>query len=127
MTLAKLKAHTDAIMIGDIKIADNISYIPLLEQALLEIANRVDCLSLVTKSSDFRVLRAIGDGNYIRKPNTPNQDIDEIDMDDELMFALSNLIASYVSNVKPQYFVNKSEEIISDYNFKIINTDLGCE
>lgn len=129
MTLTKLKTHTNAILTGDIQAPENVVYIPLLMQALQDVANNVYCLSLVTKSADARVLRSLGDGYYIRMPKEPRIDTDKIDMDEELMFALSNMVASYISQNKPQYFDQKAKEIISSYEFKMLYTeteDLEC-
>jgi len=123
MTLTKLKAHTNAILTGDVKLPDNTVYIPLLMQALEEIANRVDCLALITKSSDARVLRVIADGLYIRKPKEPRLDTDKIDIDEELMYAVSNFIASYISQVRPQHFEAIAEGIMLSYELKILETE----
>jgi len=126
MTLTKLKAHTNAILTGDVKLPDNAVYIPLLMQALEEIASRVDCLSLLTQNQDFRILRSLEDGYFIRMPKEPELESDDIDIDRELVYAASNLVASYISMVRPQYFDAIAEGIMLDYNLKITRTETDC-
>ncbi len=126
MTLSEIMAHTSALLTvaGEVKIPPKEVYIPLLHQSMLEIANNTYVLGLVTKSENFRVLREIDDGSYIRMPKAPKIDTDKIDIDEELNYALSNYVASKIARKKQnkEKFEFDGMEIQSAYDFKIYRT-----
>lgn len=127
MKLIDLKKHTEAIMVGDIAIPSNDLYIPLLTQALNDIAHNAYCLSLLTQDTEEDILRSLGNGYYIRRPLAPTSDTDDVDIDEDLQYAASNFIASYISSIKPMFYDNKAESIIHDYNYKVVNARVDCK
>ena len=59
-------------------------------------------------------------GSYmIRKPELPEKDDDEIDIDEDLCFALARYTASLISKEKVQLHEEKAEDIIMKYNQKV--------
>jgi hypothetical protein len=128
MTYSKLKIATSNLLEsrGDVKLTDNDDIIKtLLEDILLKIANRYTVLKLVTKSENFKVLRALGDGLYIRYPKIPTNDTDEIDVDKELAMAVANYLAAEVAkdNHNRNIFNKKAMSIVKGYAFKLYNTE----
>ena len=126
MTLQKLMDHTAAILTarGERKCPAIAGYVPILYEEMISLANRQKVLSLVTKSADARVLRSLGGGDYIRMPKEPRTENDKIDMDEELMYALSNFVAASVAaeNVNIALYHKKGSRLVKDYAFKLFNT-----
>lgn len=126
MTFLESKKLLTTLLFGDIKIPENDLLFSLYDQAFNYIANECIPLKLLTKTNDFSTLRTvdIGDGviRYIRKPRLPKQDGDVLDIDNELCFALTNLVASYLSKAKAGDLYAQALEMISKYNWKLFNT-----
>ncbi len=120
MTYADLKTLTTSLLFGDTKIPDDTGFKPLLGLAYIEICNKCVPLKLTTNSKDFSILRQVGDGVYLRKAKLPVNDADTLDIDDELGFAVAYYIASFLSKIKPPYFEQKAIELITSYNYKIM-------
>lgn len=126
MTYDKLKIHISALLKSrrDVALSDNdADVIPLVEEAILNIANRYKVLKLITKSENFKVLRSLGNGYYIRNPKLPRLG-DELDIDSELCFAVANFVAAAVaSNPLNRNIWNKrAKKIVKDYSFKLYKT-----
>ena len=108
-------------MIGDTKVPSDSVLKPLLEEAMLYIANNAHVLGLVTRSKDFTLLRKLNDGYYMRRPTMPSSDGETLDMDHELCFAVANIVAAHLSKRKTEFFMLEAEEIVNQYNFKVYN------
>lgn len=98
--------------------------IPLIHQNMLLIANRYKVLGLVTKSSNFRVLRVLKGGYFIRMPKEPRNLTDKIDLDLELHIAVANFVAADLAKNphNRNIFKKAGRKIVKDYSFKIYNT-----
>ncbi len=119
MTYAMLKNLTAGLLTGDnVLPSDGDVLLGLLEYALTTTAMKADSLHLMTLSTTANILR-LAQGDYlIRNPELPASDTDEIDIDDELIFAVARFIASYLSREKGGIHVQAANRIILDYNAK---------
>ncbi len=119
MTYTMLKNLTTGLLTGDnVLPSDEEVMLGLLQYALTTTAMKADSLHLMTLSTTANVLR-LAQGDYlIRNPELPVDDEDEIDIDDELIFAVSRFIASYLSREKGGIHVQAADRIILDYNAK---------
>ena len=130
MTLGILKTNVAALLSVRNDVAmktDNAIIIPLVNMAMLNIANRYKVLKLMTKSENFKVLRALSGENkgwYIRMPKEPKTDDDKLDMDSELCMALVNYVAADLAAniVNRNIFKKSARKIVKDYSFKIHDT-----
>ena len=127
MTYGQLKVYTSSILKAKRDVAmtdDNAVILALLEEAMTNIANKYKVLKLITKSANFRLLRSLGDGYYIRTPKIPRDDTDKLDMDSELHIALANYIAATLASdaKNSDAFRKTANKIVKDYAFKIYNT-----
>jgi len=52
-------------------------------------------------------------------PDLPEDDVDELDIDDELVPALARIIASYISKEKALFHTSKAKETIMAYESKV--------
>jgi len=120
MTYNQLKTLTSALLRGDNTVPNDNEFIMLVEYGLERLANRADALKLLSASSmDNRIIRN-GPGNtFVRMPELPKKQDDELDIDHELGFALARYIASFLSNNKMQLHEMEAEKIIRDYNQKV--------
>lgn len=128
MTYDELKKHISTLLKSrrDVAIpATDDEIIPLVEEAMLNIANRYKVLKLVTRSENFKILRALGDGYYIRVPKSPNVLTDKMDIDSELCMAVANFTAASLSaNEHNRNIWNKkAHRMVKDYAFKIYKTE----
>lgn len=120
MTYKRLKSLTRALLIGDVTLTkDSDEMLALLEYAYDAVANEADALKLFTESDEAKILRQGPGKIFVRKPNLPEYDEDELDIDDELSYAVSRYIASFVSREKMEFHENKAEKIIRAYNQKV--------
>ena len=72
----------------------------------------------MTLSTTANVLR-LAQGDYlIRMPEAPIFESDIMDIDEELTFAVSRYVASYLSSTKGGIHVQAADRIILDYNAK---------
>ena len=126
MTLEFARDHTDALLTtaGEIKIPAIEMYSIIFHQQLQTIASNSYVLKLHTEAEDFKVLREIAEGLYIRTPDRPEAPNSEIDMDEELGYAASNMTASVLSRnpLNKEMFERAAMGIIQDYDFKIYET-----
>ena len=120
MTYKRLKSTTSGLLAGDnILTEDSESLLGLLEMAYNDVASHADALHLLTTNRDGDILR-IAQGEYlIRVPELPINDDDELDIDNELCFAVARLLASYVSEKKGAMHFAEAKRIIRNYNSKI--------
>lgn len=123
MTFLESKNLITGLLFGDTKIPEDQYILPLYSQAFNYILNECTPLKLVTVSKDFSILRIETVDSvqmYVRKPRIPKSDADTLDIDDELGYAVANLVASYLSKRKPDYYKLQAIEIISQYNMKVL-------
>lgn len=130
MTLGQAKEHIRNILYaaGDVSIPEsedsNAMFRSLVDEESLRIANRYNVLSLITKDKSFRVIRALGGGLYVRMPKASTTDIEELDIDNELSFAVANRVAARLAreDKNKRFFDREASRIIKDYSFKLYNT-----
>ena len=120
MTYQILQNVTAGLLTGDNRLPNEEEIVlALLSYAITTVATKADSLHLMTLSTDVDVLR-LAQGDYlIRRPNLPELLTDELDIDDELGFAVARLIASMVSKDKGGIHVQAADRIILDYNAKV--------
>ena len=83
------------------------------------ISERAESLHLLTLNK-AEIIQRMATGSYmIRKPELPENDDDEIDIDEDLCFALARYTASLISKEKVQLHEEKAEDIIMKYNQKV--------
>ena len=121
MTYGNLKYLCKALLIGDnVLTKDNNEVLVLLSYAFDKIANETDALKLFTASTvDEQILRQGPGGIFVRKPVLPEDDADELDIDDELSYVAARYICSFVSREKGGIHVNEAMTLIRAYNHKV--------
>ena len=121
MTYGNLKYLVKALLIGDNTLTkDNNEVLVLLSYAYNKIANQADALKLFTAvTEDMRIIRQGPGRLYVRMPNLPEDDIDELDIDDELAYVAARYICSFVSREKGGIHVNEAMTLIRAYNQKV--------
>ena len=120
MTYQTLQNLIAGLLTGDNRLPNEPEIVlSMLEYALTTVATKADSLHLMTLSTEVDVLR-MGVGDYlIRRPSLPILLTDNLDIDDELGFAVARLIASMVSKEKGGIHVQAADRIILDYNAKV--------
>ncbi len=121
MTYGNLKYLVKALLIGDNTLTkDNNEVLVLLSYAYNKIANQADALKLFTAvTEDMRIIRQGPGKLYVRMPSLPEDDIDELDIDDELAYVAARYICSFVSREKGGIHVNEAMTLIRAYNQKV--------
>ncbi len=101
MTYGKLKLATKVLLTGDNVLTEGPEEVlAALEMAFIEVAENVTPLRLLSLNSNNQIIRK-GPGNYyVRTPELPELDTDELDIDNELVPVLARILASYVSDKK---------------------------
>jgi hypothetical protein len=121
VTFKEIKSLTSALLIGDnVLTKKDEEVIVLLKYAYNRVANEADALKLfTTNSNEDRIIRS-GPGNlFVRMPEMPTQDEDELDIDEELAFAAARYMASFVSRERPGMHLAEAQRIINSYNQKV--------
>jgi len=120
MTYGFMLTVTRGLLTGDNLLPeDNDTLLSLSNYALTTVATKAESLHLMTLSTDADILR-LAHGDYlIRRPDAPEDYIDELDIDEELGFAVSRFLASYVSRDKGGIHVQAATRIITDFNGKV--------
>ncbi len=121
MTYGNFKYLVKALMIGDnVLTKDNNEILVLLQYAYDKIANESDALKLFTAVSVDKEIIRQGPGNlYVRMPLLPENDSDELDIDDELCFAAARFVCSFISREKGGIHTNEAQHLIRMYNNKV--------
>ena len=140
MTYGGLKSLVTGLLIGDNVIPkDDVIFKSLLSYAFDMIANKAEALRLMTMKSTEEIVR-LGPGEYlVRKPNLPELDTDELDIDHELCFVAARYIAAMLSKEKIKIHQDYGDNGILRYNGKVwqilekvkeeeykINQEQGC-
>jgi hypothetical protein len=121
MTYKDLKYLTGALLIGDVVMTkDDDELLMLLRYAFERIANEADALKLFTvEDPNQRIVRNGPGGLYVRMPKPPEYEEDELDLDEELCFAVARYMCSFVSSEKAQLHTQEASKIINSYNQKV--------
>ena len=120
MTYALLKDIVTGLLTGDNKIPGDEAVLQgLVGYALTTTATKADSLHLMTLDTTVDILR-LGVGDYVvRRPVTPAQDSDILDIDEELSYGVARLVCSMVSKEKGGIHVQAADRMILDYNAKV--------
>ena len=120
MKYKKFKVFLRGLLHGDnIVPSDDETLLGLVEYSLNMISERAESLHLLTVNK-AEIIQRMATGSYmIRKPELPEKDDDEIDIDEDLCFALARYTASLISKEKVQLHEEKAEDIIMKYNQKV--------
>ena len=122
MTYGELKAQTAMLLTSENKLTKDATQLAAsLKFAYIEIADMATPLKWLTLNKDVSIMRQ-GPGNYfVRMPNMPSDDTDELDIDSELVPAVARMIASYI--VKDvglkQYHRKLASELMKKYDAKV--------
>jgi len=121
MTYGNLKNLVRALLIGDQTLTKNEAEIlVLVEYAFDKVANEADALKLFTEDvARNRILRSGPGRQFVRKPALPATDTEEMDIDNELCFAVARYMCSFVSREKGGIHVNEAGNLIRAYNNKV--------
>ena len=121
MTFKDLKHLVGALLTGDVVIPeDDQELMMLLRYAFERIANESDALKLFTvEDPNQRIVRNGPGGLFIRMPKVPEFEEDELDLDEELCFAVARYMCSFVSAEKAQLHAQEANKIINSYNQKV--------
>jgi hypothetical protein len=120
MTYNFFKTVTKGLLSSDFPLPeDNDSIKGLLGMAYSYITDKCNVLNLHTLDKSEYVTR-LGRGDYVvRKPNLPETDEDELDIDDELGYVAASLVASYISERKTNIHQARADDGIRSYNAKV--------
>lgn len=120
MTYANLKLTTRALLSSDFPLPKEDEAVKaLLNMAYKYVANKCQVLNLQTEDKSALITRLGRSGMLVRLPDLPTADSDELDIDDDLGYAVCSLIASYLSEKKAKMHQFRADEIIRDYNAKV--------
>lgn len=98
MTYGELKKHIKYIFSGDTRLADDTEALALFyKTAVHAIISDTEPLKLVTSDTErYTPYRWLDDVYFIRQPEYPSADTDELDMDERLIDAVISLMSSYM-------------------------------
>ena len=120
MTYKRLQATTNGFLTGDMVLTSEPNQLlGLLEMALYDVSVHADSMHLLTYNRDNDVVR-LGMGKFVvRAPKLPVDSDEEMDIDNELCFAVARLLASYTSSEKMSLHFNEAKRIMRNYNSKV--------
>ena len=105
---------------GDVSVPEDPEVmLALLEAAYLEITNHANAMKLLTVTSSAQIIRKGPGGQWVRMPDLPADDTDELDIDYELCPAVARLIASYISKKNKKFHFSEAKRVIYDYDSKV--------
>jgi hypothetical protein len=120
MTFGLLQSVVKGLMIGDNNPpTDKNIYIGLLSYAYNMIGNKAESFHLLTLNRRQDLLRMASGDYFMRVPELPTNDEDELDIDNELGYVAARYICSMISDKKMQLHEAKAEDLIRDYNGKV--------
>ncbi len=117
MTFKGFKNSLSSKLIGDVKLPSDELLKPLIKDAIEEVAEFCEPLHLITDDLDFEVLKILtnlDDGMFIRSPRVPQNEDDNIDIDEKLSVAVVFLVASYIARTKNNYS-QKANKLMLNY------------
>ena len=114
MTYKKFKVLLRGLLLGDsIVPEDDETLLALFEYGIVMVSEKAESLHLLTLNK-AEIVQRLATGSYmIRKPALPEKDEDELDIDEDLCFALSRYVASFISKLRPDVHVVEAEKMIS--------------
>jgi len=116
MTWGRLQALVSALLSGDNTLTKDVEgRLALLEYAFEEVLMLADVTGLTVLDQNGNQIRATI-GGYVNRPQLPETDEDDINIDKGVIFAVARLMASYVSRDKFQIHKKEAEEIIRRFN-----------
>jgi len=120
MTYGNVKFLVSALLAGDYTLTSvKEEQLMLLSYAFNKLATEADALKLFTTNKGENILRE-GKGNmFVRMPELPEDDIDELDIDDELGYPAARFIASFISKESGGVHEREAYKLIRDYNSKV--------
>lgn len=120
MTYGSLKNLVTGLLIGDNVIPkDDAVFKSLLAYAYSMIADKAEALHLLTLNKKDNINRFATGEFLMRNPELPTEDSSELDIDDELCFAVARYIASMLSKEKTAMHQQYGDDIILKYNGKV--------
>jgi len=121
MTLIELRKLSSALLVGDTSLTrDKDEFLMLLKYAFARIADEADAIKLLSeKDSNKQIVRNGPGGLFVRMPDMPESDNDELDIDEELTYAVARFICSFVSQKKAPQHIAEASAIIKNYNQKV--------
>lgn len=120
MTYQFLQNVATGYLTGDNKLPSSPDVLlAITASALTTTATLADSLHLMTLSTNVDILR-MAQGDYlIRRPALPDLPEDQLDIDDELGYAVARYIASMLSKGNNAMHATIAERIVLDYNAKV--------
>lgn len=120
MTYGSLKNLVTGLLIGDNVIPkDDAVFKSLLAYAYSMIADKAEALHLLTLNKKDNINRFATGEFLMRNPELPTEDSSELDIDEELCFAVARYIASMLSKEKTAMHQQYGDDIILKYNGKV--------
>ena len=121
MTYKDLKHLVNVLLIGDVTLTqDDDELLVLLRYAFERVANEADALKLfTTENPNERIVRNGPGKLFVRMPKVPEYEEDELDVDEELCFAVARFMCSFVSTAKVDLHLREGSKIINSYNQKV--------
>ena len=120
MTYGSLKNLVTGLLIGDNVIPkDDAVFKSLLAYAYSMIADKAEALHLLTLNKKDNINRFATGEFLMRNPEMPTEDASELDIDEELCFAVARYIASMLSKDKTAMHQQYGDDIILKYNGKV--------
>jgi len=121
MTYKDLKHLVNVLLIGDVTLTqDDDELLVLLRYAFERVANEADALKLfTTENPNERIVRNGPGKLFVRMPKVPEYEEDELDVDEELCFAVARFMCSFVSTSKVDLHLREGSKIINSYNQKV--------
>lgn len=120
MTYGSLKNLVTGLLIGDNVIPrDDAVMKSLLAYAYSMISDKAEALHLLTLNKKDNINRFATGEFLMRNPEMPTEDANELDIDEELCFAVARYIASMLSKDKTAMHQQYGDDIILKYNGKV--------
>lgn len=119
MNFAHLKSTLEVRLFGENKYKTDDAMIKvLLRDALFRVSNACIPLCLLTTNIDSaKILRQVDEYYYIREPNIPTIDTDNIDIDNSLELAIIYFICAAIAKNPTQNYQQMAQEIIDAHRW----------
>lgn len=119
MTYGMFKNVVKGLMLGDNNPpTDPNVYIGLLTYAFNLVGHKAESFHLLTLDRQKDLLRMASGDYFMRKPELPDTDESELDIDEELCFVVARFFCSLIS-AKPNEHIIAAEELLRNYNEKV--------
>lgn len=123
MDYAEFKSYLKVIGTNKSVLPDSGVLNLLLSQALKEVAIDAEPLLLNTKVKDKNIIKMLEDGSYILAPAIPQNDDDLIVIDEELIYAVANIVLSkYCAPDLKKYYRDEANAVINSYKWNRYRT-----